>query len=154
VNWIYNLVRKIMRRIFLPHSFYCAPIEQGIEFKSKDGLKHSFIWAKQPDGDTKFRYLYWLSSKLTESQLRDIEKSDSKLEEAHNYKRHERDFRFFDMIFVRCKGYIDEKGSDISVLGISEQIEYLKKWFPDHVERVIYFIFDEAITDTICKKKF
>jgi hypothetical protein len=141
-----------MRRVFLPHSFYCTPIEQCIEFKSKDG-KHAFIWAKQPDGDTKFRYLYWLSSKLSEAQLRDIEKSDDKMEKAHEYKRYERDFKFFDAVFARCKGYIGEEGKDISSLETGDQIAYLKKWFPDHVERVIYFIFDEAITETMCKKK-
>ena len=151
--WLSNFIRKIMRRVFLPHSFYCTPIEQCIEFKSKDGSKHAFIWAKQPDGDTKFRYLYWLSSKLSEAQLKDIENSDDKMEKAHEYKRYERDFKFFDAVFARCKGYIGEGGKDISSLETGDQIAYLKKWFPDHVERVIYFIFDEAITETMCKKK-
>jgi len=153
MNWFHNLMRKIMRRTFLPHCFYCAPIEQCIEFKSRDKSKHAFIWAKQPDGDTKFRYLYWLSSKLSESQLKDIEKSDDKLEKAHEYKRHERDFKFFDAIFAHCRGYVDSTGADISGLPLNEQIDYLKKWFPDHVERVIYYIFDEAISETLCKKK-
>lgn len=153
MNFVYNFIRKILRGIFLPHSYSCSAIEQCIEFKSKDGTKHSFIWAKQPDGDTKFKYLYWLSSKLSESQLRDIEKSSDKLEKAHEYKRHERDFKFFDSIFSKSKGYMDENGKDISLLPPLEQIAYLKKWFPDHVEKVIYFIFDESIMETVCKKK-
>jgi hypothetical protein len=153
MNSISNFIRKVMRRVFFPHSFYCGPIEQCIEFRSKDKSKHAFIWASQPDGDAKFKYLYWLSSKLSETQLREIEDSPDKLEQAHKFKRSERDFIFFDSVFTRCKGYVDEKGTDISLLSKSEQLEYLKKWFPDHVERVIYFIFDDAITETLCKKK-
>ena len=153
MNAIHNFIRRLLRAAFLPKVFACAALEQCIEFKTKDGSKRAYIWAKQPDGDAKFRYTYYLASKLSESQLREIEKADDKLEKAHQFKRYERDFKFFEPIFSRCSGYTNEEGRDIGSLPTSEQIAYLRKWFPDHIERVVYFMFDEAIAETICKKK-
>lgn len=150
---MHNLMRRMLLWIVGPKQFVCGPTEQCIEFVGKY-RRRARIWVKQPDGDMKLQYQYWLASKLSESQLRDIEEAPDKMERAHKYKREERDFLFFDKVFSRCDaGYVDDKGHPINDLSTDEQIQYLKKWFPDHVEKAIYFAFDDAIGDALCKKK-
>jgi hypothetical protein len=146
---IKNKVKRWIESVFPATPFMCGR-EITIEFKS--GKRFARIVVIQPDGETKLQYSYHTANKLQESKLKDWKNAEDKIEFLHITKRKERDFVFFDRIFKRAECYIVD-GKKIEDMSRGEQIELLKKWHPEHIEVLIYKVFDEEIGELSYKKK-
>ena len=134
----------------MPPSPFACGREIAIEFKS--GNRYGKIWVIQPDGDMKLQYTYHTANKLAESQLKQISDAEDKVEQLHITKRKDRDFNFFERIFLRCEGYSIE-GKNLSSLSRQDQLEQLEKWHPEHIEALVYEVFDREIGELKHKKK-